>query len=200
MLLVDTTSLNKGKPIKRQVIKEIKGAIQGSSYWGDRKASHTIVYCMYAKLLDLKKKLKKGNKSKKVKKLFGKLFAELSSVHCITKIERRINTHQQGSKYGLIKDMHKLRWHTFNKLEFYSPLAFDELSPSISKKVFQYGLSNVRKKLTFKQVASLDRVLSNPDYKLYFNHQPIVNAFEMKLIKLQRIIQNPTILTNTIKV
>ncbi|RHW77578.1 hypothetical protein [Colwellia sp. RSH04] len=200
MLLVDTRSHNKGKPIKRQVFEGIKGAILGSSYWGDRQASHTIVYCMYAKLLHLQEKLMNGNKPTKVKKLFSKLFAELSSVHCITKIERRINTHQQGSKYGLIKDMHNLRWHTFNKLEFYSPLAFNELSPSIVKKVFQYGLSNVRKELTVKQVASLDLVLSNPDYKLYFNHQPIVYAIEMKLAKLQRIIQNPVMLTSTIKV
>jgi len=200
LLLVDTTSTNKGQPIKRQVIEDIKGAIQGSSYWGNRHSSHTISYCMYAKLLDLQHKLLKGNKSKKVKKLFGKLFDELSSVHCIAKIERRIDTHQQGSKYGLIRDMNKLRWHTFNKLEFYSPLVFNELSPSIINKVFNFGLANVREELTCNQVEVFNRVISNPDHKLYFNSQPVVNAIEMQLTKLQHIIQSPLLLANTIKI
>ena len=200
MLLVDTNSTNNGKPVKRQVIQGIKKLIQGSTYLGERNSSHTIIYCMYAQMLNLKSKLVHGNKPIKVKDLFNALFNELSSVHCITKIERRINTHQQGSKHGLISDMNKLRGHTFNKLVFYSPLVFKVLSPSLVAKIFSSGLANVHKELTPKQIASLDLVLSNPDYKLYFNHQPIINNIEMKLTKLQRIIQNPVMLTNTIKI
>ncbi|TYK66019.1 hypothetical protein [Colwellia echini] len=200
MLLVDTTSTNNGKKLKRKVFEGIGKLIQGSTYLGDKNSSHTIIYCMYAKLLHLQHKNKKGNKPIKVKELFRKLFNELSSVHCITKIERRINTHQQGSKYGLVKDMHKLRGHTFNKLVFFSPLAFKELSPSIVAKIVSYGLANVRKKLTTKQVKSLNEVLVNPDYKLYFHSKDVVSDIEMKLTKLQRIIQKPRMLKNTLSI
>ena len=200
MLLVDTTSTKNGKPIKRTVIEGIKNSLQGSTYLGDRSSSHTIIYCMYAKLLDLQQKRLNGNKSIKTKKLFSKLFNELSSVHCITKIERRINTHQQGSKHGLIKDMHKLRGHTFNKLEFYSPLAFSELTSSLIAKVFKYGLANVREVLTAKQIEVFNTILSSPDYKLYFNSKPIVDNIEVQLTKLQRIIQKPQMLKTTIHI
>lgn len=194
MMLVDTSSTNNGKPIKRETFVDIENWIHGSHYYGDRRASHTIVYDMYPKFMDLIF----NKKTNKVKKRYKQLFKEASSLHCITKVERRIVTHQQGRESGLIKDMDKLRGHTFDKLEFYSPLLFTAISPTIAKKIFRYGFASVKKQLSPKQLGAFNQALSEPQFKLYLNYQPIVEKIESDLAKLQRIIQKPQMLNQTI--
>lgn len=192
LLLVDTHSTKNGNPIKKEVMNGIADNIHGSSYLGDRSSSHTIIYCMYAKFLQLKNKFLKGKTtSKEKRKQYRKLFKEADSIHCITKIERRLDAHQQGSKNLGVEDLHLVRGHTFNKLEFYSPLVFKDLSYSITQKIFKHGLVCVRKHLTTKQIEALDTTLNKPNNQIYFDYKAVVSTIELKLKKLQRIIKYP---------
>lgn len=199
LFLIDTQITNNGKIIKRTYFDDIENTIHGSIYLGDRNSSHTIIYCMYSKVSQLRKKLEDGNKPLKTRQLFTKLFEEMNSLYCITKIERRIMTHQQGIESGLIKDMHILRGHTFDKLTVLSPLLFEHIPHTIVSKIFQFGFANVLLKLSPKQRDKLSELLNDPKFTICINSRAIVENIENKLTKLQNTIQNPSILPSNIQ-
>ncbi len=199
LLLVHEDYNPNGEPISTSCYRENEGFAR-SIYSGDRfKSSHFIFYDMLLKFLELKENYIKGKKPIKTRKRFKKLFNKACSVFCISKIERRIHTHKNGSKNNSINDINKLNGHGFERLKFCSPLALLEISHSIRVKIFKHGFANVADELLPKQRESLRKILAKPQYQLYFDHKTVMQQHINNVEKLQRIIKHPDILPDSLK-
>jgi hypothetical protein len=199
MLLVNEDYKPSGKPISTSCFRE-NGGFARSIYSGDRsQSSHFIFYDMLLKFKELKKDYTKGKRPTKNRSRFKKLFNQACSVFCISKIERRIRPHKNGSSNNNISDIHKLNGHAFERLKFYSPLVFQEISHSIRVMIFTHGFANVNKYLKPKQKESLDKVLAKPEYQLYFDHKSIMQLHVRKIEKLQCTIKHPDILPDSLR-
>jgi hypothetical protein len=157
-----------------------------------KKSCQFAIYDMLVKYEDIKKKMPKSRRSKASKRFFKKLFKKEMNKICIAKIERRIFTHRHGSKYNKIKDMHLLKGNAFERLKFYSPQLFNDLPDSIIKKILIHGIATVRKELTGKQLATLEKALANPLHHLYFDHAALTSVISNKLKQLEQVILDPT--------
>ena len=199
LLLVLEDYTPNGQAISTSCYRENDGFAR-SIYSGDRfKSSHFIFYDMLLKFIELKENYTKGKKPIKTRQRFKKLFDKACSVFCISKIERRIHTHKNGSKNNSINDINKLNGHGFERLKFCSPLAFLEMSHSIRVKIFKHGFANVNDELFPKQRESLRKILAKPQYQLHFDHKTVMHQHINNVEKLQRIIKSPDILPDSLK-
>jgi hypothetical protein len=161
-------------------------------YSGNLKKSCVFaIYDMLVKYEDIKKKIPKSTRSKGSKRLFKKLFKKEMNKISISKIERRLFTHRNGSTHNKIKNMHILKGNAYERLKFYSPQLFNDLPDSIIKKILVHGIATVRAKLTDKQLTTLEKALANPLHHLYFDHEALVSVISNQLKQLEQVILNP---------